>query len=279
MDESSASSRSVSMPWSIDDIPFHNIDRDEIPTDWQVFYMLASASFVEITSNLYTGNLVAFYQGDDEVTEWLSHQWEAEELQHGAALKRYVQAAWPDFDWEVGYRNFFAEYSGCCAVDLLAATPALEMAARCVVETGTATFYRAISDMTDEPVLKQLTAQISTDEVRHFKNFYHFFQRHHEREGNSRFAVLRTLWDRATEVDVEDAFLAFKHVYLIMNPGAEYKPGAYDTFRTSVGKLAKHHYPYDMATRMILKPLDLSPPVTRMIVPPIVSAAKLLFLR
>ena len=26
------------------------------------------------------------------------------ELQHGAALRKYVETAWPDFDWEAGYR-------------------------------------------------------------------------------------------------------------------------------------------------------------------------------
>ena len=82
----------------------------------------------------------------DEIVEWLESRWEREELQHGAALKRYVQTAWPDFDWEAAYKLFFAEYSQCCTVEQLAGTRALEMAARCVVETGTATFYRMMSD-------------------------------------------------------------------------------------------------------------------------------------
>lgn len=274
-----SSSRRGAAPWLIDEIPFHNLDHAEVHDDRQLFYMLAGASFVEITSDLYTGNLVAFYRGDDEVTSWLSQQWEPEELQHGAALKRYVETAWPEFDWMAGYRGFFAEYSRCCAVGLLAATQTLELAARCVVETGTATFYRALSEMTAEPVLKQLVTNISVDEVRHYKHFYRFFQRYHEREATSRLAVLRTLWQRTTEVDAEDAFLAFKHVFLAANPGSEFQRGDYDAFRAGVRKLAKRHYPHDMAVRMMLKPLELSPPVVRAIVPPIVSAARFLFLR
>jgi hypothetical protein len=266
-------------PWPIDELPFQDLDRDEVHDDRQLFYMLAAASFVEITSDLYTGNLMTFYRGDDEVTAWLSQQWEPEELHHGAALKRYVETAWPEFDWNAGYRGFLAEYSGCCAVNLLAATQALELAARCVVETGTATFYRALSEMTAEPVLKQIAANISVDEVRHYKHFYRFFQRYHAREGTSRLAILRTLWQRATEVDVEDAFLAFKHVFLASNPGAEFQPADYDAFRARVRHLAKRHFPYDMAVRMMLKPLELSPPVVRVIAPPIISAARFLFLR
>jgi hypothetical protein len=53
------------------------------------------------------------YRGDDEVTAWLSQEWEPEELRHGAALRRYVETAWPEFDWNAAYRAFFAEYSRC----------------------------------------------------------------------------------------------------------------------------------------------------------------------
>lgn len=272
-------SRLDGAPWSLDEIPFQDIDRDAVGDDRQLFYMLAGASFVEITSDLYTDNLVAFYRGDDEVTAWLSQQWEPEELRHGKALRRYVETAWPEFDWNAGYRAFLAEYSRCCAVGLLAPTRTLELAARCVVETGTATFYRALSEMTAEPVLKQLTATISVDEVRHYKHFYRFFLRHREREGASRLAVLRTLWQRTTEVGVEDAFLAFKHVFLAANPGSEFQPGDYDAFRAGVRKLARRHYPHEMGVRMMLKPLALSPSVVRAIVPPIVSASRFLFLR
>ena len=70
------------------------------------------------------------------MTDWLSGQWEPEELRHGAALKRYVQTAWPEFDWNAAYRGFFEEYSRCCGIEAFAGTRALELAARCVVETG-----------------------------------------------------------------------------------------------------------------------------------------------
>jgi hypothetical protein len=69
----------------------------------------------------------------------LAVKWEPEELQHGATLKRYVETAWPEFDWNTAYRAFFAEYSRCCETDRFASTQELELTSRCVVETGTAT--------------------------------------------------------------------------------------------------------------------------------------------
>ncbi len=266
----------ASFPWVIDEIPFHAIDRDLVRDDQQLFYVVVGASFIEITADLYTAGLVEFYRGDDEATEWLSRQWEPEELQHGAALKRYVENAWPAFDWNTAYRGFFSEYARCCGVDAQATTRELEFAARCVVETGTATFYRALSEMTGEPVLKRIASLISADEVRHYKHFYRFFRRYHARERTSRLVVARTLWRRLTEVDSQDGPIAFKHIFLVANPGREFQLDDYHAFRTRTRRLARRHYPVAMAVRMLLKPLELSPPVVRMIVPPIVSTSQFL---
>ena len=49
-------SRSGGAPWPIDELPFQDVDRDEVHDDRQLFYMLTAASFVEITSDLYTGS-------------------------------------------------------------------------------------------------------------------------------------------------------------------------------------------------------------------------------
>ena len=271
--------RKTRAPWAIDEIPFHDVDRDQVQDDRHLFYSLVAASFIEITADLYTTNLVEFYRGDHEVSGWLSQQWEPEELQHGLALKRYVETAWPEFDWNAAYRAFFAEYSRCCVIDRFAATRELELASRCVVETGTATLYRALANMTNEPVLRRIAGLIAADEVRHYKHFYRFFQRHHESERTSRLVIARCLWRRMTEVDVEDGLVSFKHVFLASNPGIAFQPGDYKAFRARSRVLAKQHYPYSMAVRMMLKPLALSPPVIRVIAPPIVAATRYFLLR
>src|ERR1700704_4993831 len=263
--------------WSVDDIPYHALAYDRVRDDQRLFHILASASFIEITSDLYTRNLIEFFQDDGEVVDWLESRWEREELQHGAALKRYVQTAWPDFDWEAAYKLFFAEYSQCCTVEQLAGTRALEMAARCVVETGTATFYRMMSDLSHEPVLKRLAAEISADEVRHYKHFYRYFLRYRALEQPSRFAILRTLLNRAAEVEAEDAFYAFKAVFGVCNPHTEFQSSDYVAYRDGAVQLTKRHFPHAMAVKMLLKPLDLNPMVGRAMLPAPTSAA-LLFL-
>jgi hypothetical protein len=264
-------------PWSVDDMPFHAIERAAVIGNELLLHIVASASFVEITSDVYTRNLVDFFAGDDEVRTWLGRAWESEELQHGAALKRYVGAAWPEFDWDGAYRAFLGEFMQFCSVDQLAETRALEMAARCVVETGTAAFYRALAEMSPEPVLRRLAAAISADEVRHYKHFYRFFLRYRAAEQPSRVAVARTLWARIGEVDAEDAFYAFKHVCLARNPGTEFHPERYAAFRAQLRPLVVRHFPHRMASKMLLKPLGLSAPVGRLVVPAVASATRFLF--
>ena len=44
--------------WSVDDIPYQALAYDRIRNDQRLFHIVASASFIEITSDLYTKNLV-----------------------------------------------------------------------------------------------------------------------------------------------------------------------------------------------------------------------------
>jgi hypothetical protein len=266
-------------PWSMKDIPYHALDRERVRDDTLLFYIIASASFIEITSDHYTRNLTAFFEGDPEIVDWLQNHWEPEEMQHGASLKRYVQTAWPDFDWEEAYRGFMAEYGALCGKERYASTRALEMVARCVVETGTSSFYRMMAEIADEPVLRDLTSKISLDEVRHYKHFYHYFLRYQESEHQGRTAVFKTLWNRVMEIEDEDTFISFKYIFLSRNPGAEFRRQDYDDYRAGVRRIGKAHFPYDMALKMFLKPLGLGPSIGRMVLPPAVAATRLLLLR
>lgn len=264
--------------WSINDIPYEQIVAEHVRDDRQLFEILASASFIEITSDLYTKNLVEFFRDDAEVAGWLEHRWEKEELQHGVALKKYVQTAWPAFDWEAAYRLFLADYGPLCTVERLAGSRALEMASRCVVETGTASFYRMVSELSSEPVLTRLATAISTDEVRHYKHFHRYFRRYQEIERPSRLAVLRTLLNRAADVEAEDTFCAYKAVFTASHPDVAFERADYDAYRDGVLHLVRHHFPHAMAVKMLLKPLGLSPMIGRATLPAVTSATRL-FLR
>src|SRR5690625_2171387 len=95
--------RVVAPRWGLDEIPFDEIDIDKAHSREDLFYLVISASFIEIASDLYTSNLILLFEGDDEVVQWLRDKWQHEEMRHGYALRDYAKHVWPEFDWESAY--------------------------------------------------------------------------------------------------------------------------------------------------------------------------------
>lgn len=253
--------------WSADDIPYERIDLGRVPRDGFLLSLIATASFLEITSDVYTSTLVEFFAGDADMVGWLTDTWQREELRHGQALKGYVEAAWPDFDWCGAYAAFHTEFLAFCSVDQLAPTRALEMAARCVIETGTATFYRMLAAASPEPLLGAIAAAISQDEINHYKYFYRNFLRYRAEENPGRAAIARTLWKRLREVDAEDLFYAYKHVHLARGQSSAFDARDYRSFRAQARQFAHHHVPHRMASEMLLKPLGLNARLGQFLIP------------
>jgi hypothetical protein len=262
--------------WQVDDIPYDRIDRSAVADDEWLFFVLTTASYIESASDLYTRNLIAYFAEDTQAADWLAGAWEPEELRHGASLRRYVESVWDDFDWQRGYDGFFSDYSEYCKVELLGPTPALEMASRCVVETGTAGYYSLLSSASPEPVMRGLTWNIRCDEVRHYSHFYRFFKAYRDAERPGRWALLKTLIGRASEVTSEDARCAYRNAFQVRFAGRPYREGHYRSFEKRVFRAARDHYPYEMAVKMFLKPLGLGRRGQRVTVPILVRGMKML---
>ena len=261
-------------PWSVDQIPFERIAHERIVGEEIWFYVLAAASFVESMSDLFTHNLLDHMEGDPEASQWLRERWEPEELQHGRALRCYVEAVWPAFDWQAAFDGFCADYRPYCKPELLEPTRALEMVARCVVETGTSGFYDLLQQISPEPVLAALTGHIRNDEVGHYKYFYHFFLRYRAIERPSRRQIARVLRERLGEIGQEDAYLALKNVFVVRNPGQTFNPEDFQKFQHMAGYWARADYPYEMTVKMLLKPLHLPGLINRIVLPLLVRHAR-----
>lgn len=244
--------------WNFRTLPYDSIDRSRIADSDFLFYILVSASFVEITSDLYAHNLFNYFAGDSEVQQWLAQRWEAEELQHGQALRRYATTVWPDLDWEQAYRGFYADYSRFCGPETLGPTRALEMASRCVVETGTCSYYTMLSRISPCPVLSRLCLLIRTDEAYHYQHFHRHFNRYQALERPTRRVLLKTLVHRVREIDSADARIAFRHAWQARHPHQTWQDRFYRDFARTLRALATTHYPFRMAAHMLTQPLGLS---------------------
>ncbi|HQT27506.1 MAG TPA: ferritin-like domain-containing protein, partial [Burkholderiales bacterium] len=232
--------------WNLEEIDFGILKREMVENDERLFYLLASASFVEILSEVYSGNLIEHYDGDHEAIAWLRETWQREEVQHGQSLKRYVQTVWPAFDWERSYSGFVAEYRALCSIENLESSRALEMVARCVVETGTSTLYRCLYDHVEEPLLKEILSNIKSDEVRHYSKFRKLFIEHNHLEKKGVMAVFRVIWKRMAEIRGEDGYIAFKHAYLCRSGNPGNLEEEWSKFRKSLNSLMLRHYPISL---------------------------------
>jgi hypothetical protein len=253
--------------WTLDDIDWASLRRDLVADNEAIFYLIAGASFVEATTDLYTRNLIDYFADDAEITGWLKAHWLPEELQHGQALRRYVQHAWPDFDWDAVYARFLPDFTRQCAEDGVEKTRTREMASRCIVVMGTSGYYRTLSQMTDEPVLSDLTRRISDDEVRHYKHFYSYLQKYRQYEGQRRPGIAGALWNRLRMIDGEDSRIAMRHIYAARNSGRTLDGRGLRRIRRGWRELIQPHFPHRMCVQMMLKPLDLGPWTRRAAVP------------
>ncbi len=243
--------------WTLDDIPWQKIEHREVAAREDFSLLVAAASLVEATTGLYTRNLIDLFHGDEEVSLWLGEHWLPEELQHGRALRLYVETAWPDFAWEEIYRRFLEEYAPFCRLDALEAALSLEMASRCVVEMGTASYYTTLSRASTEPVLSLLARRIAEDEVRHYKHFYRYFRKYREAEQPGRKEVAGALWRRLRMTNSEDGYIALKHVSLARHPDRPFDKRRYRALRRELRRSFLAQFPHAMSVKMLLKPLEL----------------------
>ncbi|TAM10762.1 MAG: ferritin-like domain-containing protein [Nevskiaceae bacterium] len=261
--------------WNLEDAPWAQLRAERLTDNAAWRYLLCSASFIEITTDLYTQALLDYFADDADVAGWLRDEWEGQELQHGRALRAYVEHVWPDFDWPRVYAAFRAEYAPLISAEALMPKHSLEMVARCVVEMGTSTYYTALNRATDEPVLKWLTQRIYEDEIAHYKHFLRYFQAWRDRDGASRREIALTLWRRLKMIEAEDSWVVTKHVHAALYPGEAWDDRVYRAVIADCRRTVAAHFPHRMSVKMLLHPLDVGPRMQRLLIPPLTGVARL----
>jgi hypothetical protein len=159
--------------WTLDDIPWSRFDARK--TDPGMIAAIKAAAMVEYNAPAYVAYLTRIFCG---ARQTIAHfeQWGNEEAQHGLALGRWAEMADPTWNFEKAFARFHRGYRAPHFVseDTVSVRGSRrgEMIARCVVESGTSSYYSAIRDATDEPVLKDIAGRIAADEFRHYRLFF-----------------------------------------------------------------------------------------------------------
>jgi rubrerythrin len=191
--------------WSADDIAWDRFRPDLLDAD--ILAVVKAAAMVERNAADYTTYLRTIFAKDRDFKALVT-DWQAEEVQHGDMLGRYAMLADPQFDFRARFQRFVDGFR--IPMDRTTSVRGSltgELLARCIVETGTSSFYSALRDATDEPVLKLLCHRIAGDEFRHYKLFYDHMKRYLAAEGVG--VIRRTLVAVGRIRETDDDELAY----------------------------------------------------------------------
>jgi hypothetical protein len=193
--------------WRIEQVAWDRFDPTKV--DPGVVPLVKAAAMVERNGDDYALYLKSVFH-DDPDFHLAADNWAEEEVQHGEALGQWATLADPGWD----FRAAFARYRESFKIDTKAdasirGSRTGELIARCMVETGTSSYYTALGEGSAEPVLKEVCRLIAADEYRHFKLFYDHMKRYLARENLSFMQRLKVAAGRIGESEDDELAYAF----------------------------------------------------------------------
>ncbi len=239
--------------WTLDDIPWDRFDAARV--DPELIRIVKAASMVEYNGGDYGRYLCSVFSDDADFKD-AAEGWAVEEIQHGAALARWAKLADPSFDFEQSFALFKRGVPiPVEATRSIRGSRASELVARCIVETGTSSYYTALMEAAQEPVLKEICRNIAADEFRHYKLFYGHLRRYIEQERIGRLRRVLVALSRIAES--EDDELAYAYYAANGGTGADYdrKRWTRAYARRAYGFYKMHHI--ERGIGMVLKAAGL----------------------
>jgi len=247
--------------WTLADVDWSRFDASKV--DAYLLPAIKGASLVEYNAPDYVDYLKRVYRGAPSSTIATIENWGREEIQHGLALARWAALADKSFDFEAAFARFRGLYRpahfehGNASVR---GSKRGEMIARCVVESGTSSFYSAIRDATEEPVLKEVAGRIASDEFRHYRLFYDILQAQTEPD----LPIWRKIWvaiGRVGETDDDELACAY-YCANVPEADAETRPYRRQIYTRAYNAKAmtlyrRHHI--DKLVKMVALPAGVDP--------------------
>jgi hypothetical protein len=193
--------------WRIDEVAWHRFEPHRVAAE--VVPLVRAAAMVERNGDDYAIYLKSVFHDDPDFCR-AADNWAVEEVQHGEALGRWAMLADPSWDFCAA----FAKYREGIKLPLDAEASVRgsrsgELIARCMVETGTSSYYTALGAGSEEPVLREICRLIAADEYRHFKLFYDHLRRYLTRENLSFVQRLKVAAGRIGESEDDELAFAF----------------------------------------------------------------------
>ena len=193
--------------WSIDSINWDQFDRSKVDPD--MLLLIKAASLVEYNGGDYAAYLSNVFNDDDGFCA-AAKKWASEEVRHGEALGRWAEMVDPEFDFQASFKRFRDGYRVPLeAGESVRGSRAGELVARCMVETGTSSYYGSLAEAAQEPVLREICRRIAADELRHYKLFYSYLGPYLKKERIGRLRRFFIAAARFKETEDDELSYAF----------------------------------------------------------------------
>ena len=218
------------------------------------FHSLATASFLETAVPAQASRLAQSFAAWPDVRLWLEQVWWPRRAELGRQLREYVEATWPEFDWNGGYEDFNGNYRPGGGPAGRQGGMAIEALGLCVTSAQAALFYRSLAVSADEPALRALARLAATEHACHFDYFRALFERCRRSKRVGFFATWRTLaavCRRARDHEVPAAFHALDGNW----KATPIVPGlGYAEYRQRMAHLIQRHAALGPVERLLFRP-------------------------
>ena len=248
--------------WTMEDIHWSLFDPSKVTP--ALLSAVKAAALVEYNAPDYVTYLKRVFADSGAPTLAAIEQWGREEAQHGRALGRWAEIADSNFKLEEAFSRFRKGYTpahfGDSQHGSVRGSKRGEMIARCVVESGTSSYYSAIRDASEEPVLQEIAGRIAADEYRHYKLFYDI---HHAQPGPDLglWKKLAIAVGRVRESDDDE--LAFSYYCANVPPEKEaaipYERKKFSKLASKASMAAYHRKHIEKLVQMVVKAVGANP--------------------
>jgi len=218
------------------------------------FHSIAVASFLETAVPGHVNRRTQVFGAHPDVGLWLEQVWWPQRAELGRQLRNYVEATWPEFDWNAAYHEYYEGHRPRCGLESRHSSLALEALGLCVTAAQAALFYRTLANSADEPALRALARKAACNHAGYFDYFRALFERckRFERVGFS--ATWRTVIAISRSARDHEVAAAFQTLAPNWKAAAIVPGLDYPEYRKRMEQLIKRHAGLGPVERLLFRP-------------------------
>jgi len=218
------------------------------------FHGITAASFLETAAPQHANRLMGAFGACPDVRLWLEQVWWPQRAELGRQLRQYVEATWPEFDWQAAYQEFCEDYRPRSGLESLGGGSVREALGLCVTAAQAAVFYRALANSADDPALREAARGAAHAHAAYFDVFRALFERCKRDERVGFADCLRTVAAICRSARDHDVALAFQALGRNWNGTPIVPELAYPGFRERMARLIQRHAALGLVERLLFRP-------------------------